>query len=288
MRLCPSCGNRYSDDTLKFCLQDGTPLYSARDGEMPTAMLSEVDTADARRRVSAPTDQSGWRQGQNAFVTTPERKPRSNTAVAVVLTAFGMLLLFGVGGIAFWLYSRNAQSEVVINTDRKSTANVNTAVNSTPTPTAKTTPSPSKTPTPPPVDGNSSSSTVADSQTRAEVIGRLDSWKSQSESLDLDAYMTHYAATVDYYNKSGASSAFVRRDKQRAFTRFDSISVNLTNISVTTSDGGQTAMAVFDKEWDFRGNRNSSGKVQQMIRFAKVGGQWLITAEKDLKVYYKR
>jgi hypothetical protein len=100
--------------------------------------------------------------------------------------------------------------------------------------------------------------------------------------------MTHYAPTVDYYSKRAASAAFIRADKQRAFSRYDSISIDISNLSVTVDASGRSATAVFDKEWDFSGNGSSSGKVRQMIRLRNVDGEWLITAEKDLKVYYTR
>jgi pimeloyl-ACP methyl ester carboxylesterase len=41
MRLCPSCNRGYEDDTLNFCLQDGTPLVGVYPGsEDPTQRLS--------------------------------------------------------------------------------------------------------------------------------------------------------------------------------------------------------------------------------------------------------
>jgi len=252
---------------------------------MPTAVLGEVETAEALGHLAPGPEPSAWRQGQNPYVTAPgSQKTRSNTAVAVVMTALGMLLLFGAAGIGAWLYSRSSQPDVYVSGDRDALPNTNTVAASTPLP--KTSPSPAKTPAPTPArDVETSPDNV---QTRIEIQDRLDSWNKESESLDLDTYMTHYAPTVDYYNKTGASRADVRRDKQRAFSRYDSVSINLTNISITTATDGQTATALVDKEWDFQGNGSSSGKVQQMLRFAKIDGEWLITAEKDLKLFYKR
>ena len=98
--------------------------------------------------------------------------------------------------------------------------------------------------------------------------------------------MRKYAGTVDYYRKRGASVDFVRRDKQRAFDRFSSISVTISNMNVAVGDSGETATATFDKEWVFQGSRTSTGKVQQQMQFRKINGEWLITGERDVKVYY--
>ena len=93
---------------------------------------------------------------------------------------------------------------------------------------------------------------------------------------------------MDYYKRGGANRAFIRADKQRAFSRYDSIDFKLTNISISVDQGGQEATVTLDKEWNFDGEENSSGKVQQLLKMKKSNGQWLITAEKDLKVYFTR
>src|ERR1044071_73863 len=41
MRFCPSCNRGYEDDTLNYCLQDGTPLVGVYQGsEDPTQRLN--------------------------------------------------------------------------------------------------------------------------------------------------------------------------------------------------------------------------------------------------------
>ena len=44
MKYCPSCQTNYADDTLTFCLQDGTELKRASDSQMPTVILGELET----------------------------------------------------------------------------------------------------------------------------------------------------------------------------------------------------------------------------------------------------
>ena len=52
--------------------------------------------------------------------------------------------------------------------------------------------------------------------------------------------------------------------------------------------GPETATVTLDKTFDFRGDNNAffNGSVQTQLALTKLGGAWLITGEKELKVYY--
>lgn len=274
MKICPACNAKYSDDTLLYCFDDGTPLVGPSGADMPTVVLGEIETAVGKRNT-------GWHQTEVTRIGDRPQRSGSNTLAAIALTALGMLILFG---IAAWLYLGSRQSEVGVNAANTSN-NENRRLNS-PAPSPQMSQVQARIPAAP--ANNAPETGIDDPQIRSEVSQAINGWKSQAEALDLNSYMSHYARTVDYYRKPGASADFVRSDKQRAFSRYSSIDVNLSNMSVTTDSSGQTATAIFDKEWDFQGNGSSSGKVQQLMRLRKIGGQWLITAEKDLNLYYKR
>src|SRR5438552_19014995 len=66
MKKCPQCGTQYSDITLSFCLQDGTPLVVAPQTDTPTVVLGETETVVPRRgAIRVPIDDSqpsGWGQ----------------------------------------------------------------------------------------------------------------------------------------------------------------------------------------------------------------------------------
>lgn len=291
MKTCPNCHTQYTDDTLRFCLQDGMPLDSARAAEHPTVSLSgqEFETV-ARANVEAPDSEiTQIKPKQNSGTTntsshTPESASGSKTALVVAATAAAMLLLFGIVGIGAWLYLRGGD-DVAKNTRANQNVivlpNMNSAGKINVTPTATPTVVPNKnatTPVPTPQ--------IDKQQALREVSQQINDWKSLAESGDLDAYMLHYAATVDYYKKRGANADFVRKDKQRAFTMFDSISFTVSNVDVSVDDSGERATAEFDKEWVFEGERRSTGKVRQQLQFRKVNDQWLIISERDVKVYY--
>jgi ketosteroid isomerase-like protein len=119
-----------------------------------------------------------------------------------------------------------------------------------------------------------------------EVSQQVQSWRSSTESGDINALIRKYAPSVQYYRKSGASPDFIRSDKQRAYRMFDSMSIRISNMDVNISDSGETATAHFDKEWVFEGSRRSTGKVRQQLQFRRMNGQWMITGERDIRVYY--
>ncbi len=271
MKTCPACQTQYTDDTLQFCLQDGTPLAYTRQSDTPTAVLK---------------DSPSWQQSQATHVAATHPQKGSKMAIVVAATVLVMLVLFGAVGVGAWLYFRNPQTETANNISVK--ANIPTQIPNTnvrPPSTPQTSPYATSQST---RTANTSLQADDESQAQKEVSQRLISWKSSAESLNLDEYMAHYAGIVDYYKRNGASLAFVRADKLRAFTRYDSINIKLTNISISADPTGQEATVTFDKEWNFEGNRNSSGKVKQLMKLRKINEQWLITAEKDVKVYFTR
>jgi len=282
MMICPSCSARYDDDTLKFCLEDGTPLVPGPVTEAPTVAFGDIETVVSPRGPGQAS--GGWDQGR-AAAFVPQQPParKSNTGLAVLLTALGMLVIFGIVGAGAWIYLSGRKGETPQN---NSLTSIGTSNNGTPNSKPNTRSSPSPTAngwsntSPPPAEP------VNAAEIKKEVAKTIFTWKSTAESHDLDSYMGNYAETVDYYLKKGASRSIVRADKQRAFDRFDTLESEIGNMDITVAPSGNEATALFDKEWEFEGATRSKGKVRQQMQFKKVNGEWLITAEKDIKVYY--
>ncbi len=277
MKSCPSCLTQYTDDTLMYCLQDGTPLITAAQSDLPTVVIGETDTlvnprSRARNLDTKPDISSSGKVD----------RPRSYTAVAVVTTVLVMLIVFGLLGFGTFLYFRNKTRLQTTNANstisKSNQENRNTA--SSPTPTRV-----ENRPSNPPQPGNRATSEAVNDETRDEIRRQIDSWREATEEMDLDSLMDHYAPKVEYYNKRGADPGFIRADKERAFARFDDISMNISNLEVTPADTDDRLSVVFDKEWRFRGERTSTGKVRQLLQLKKINGTWLITSERDLKVY---
>jgi len=242
-----------------------------------------------------PTNPTAWNaQGyqSNPSVAAPP-SGKSNATFAVFVTVFVMLLLFSMVGIGAWFFYRGAAHDPNANILlAKGSPTPQTANRATTTEANTSKTIPAATPSTA-VNANTANTAPAYDveQIKREVAQRVDSWKSAAEALDLDGYMSHYAATVNYYNKSGASRNFVRADKERAFTAYDSITINITNITVTPvpNTNGNRATAVFDKEWNFsNAEKTNSGKVRQKLELRKENGRWLIDDERDLQVYDTR
>ena len=301
MKVCPQCRTEYTDDALKYCLQDGTPLFDAPVQITSPDFTTESETVISPKRVepirfdppsSYQSSQANWETNQPVVV---EREPKkSNTPMIVALTILGTILVLGLGGAGAWLYFNNKKTIAVVNNNNSAApnrpVNTNTANNqnsnansnananlATPTPT------PSPTPTAKPTINPQQAKTISN-----DVENVIDNWKNASENLDITGHLSNYADTVDYYRGGRVGIAKVRADKEKAFNIYDSIEFNIDNLRVIPDPTGEKATAVFDKEWKFEGaDSYSAGKVQQQLTLVKINGKWLISGEKDLKLYYK-
>lgn len=290
MKTCPSCQTQYTDDTLRFCLQDGAVLEGVRITREQTISLAGQEMETVARRAGVSDSVEHDRLSEVTRVSPPQEKSGdSKLALAIGGLALAILLLGGVGALAIWFFYSGQPKVNANNTANKSnasnskTANRNSDTDWTPTetPTASpddsdATPTPDETPTP----------EIDQTEAVNEVSRQVGDWKSYAESGDLDSQIELYAPSVDYYRKRGANRDFVRLDRARAYALFDSISIEISNMNISVDDSGETATAAFDKEWEFEGRNRSTGKVRQELRFRKINGRWLISGEKDIKVYY--
>jgi len=288
MKTCPNCHTQYTDDSLRFCLQDGSPLDSLDEAETVVRQSSvpshsrenvrnlpyagQIDQESEVRRVSNPP---------------PPGQKKSSTALVVIITALLTVVVVAVG-LGAWFFSRRSDSKITKETGTSANNSLTANPRNSTIPISPTRSS----------DSNAANSSdevmpvnpainkVDRERISREVSGIIDEWESASESGDVDSLMGNYAGTLDYYNTPGARSDAVRRDKQRSFAQYDSIDFDISNVSITTNSSGDTATAVFDKEWNFEGAKNSAGKVRSQLQLRKEKGKWVITGERDLKVYY--
>ncbi len=295
MKQCPSCQSQYTDDTLQFCLQDGSPLNYVPNSQMKTANYGEQETVVTNRQshqINTPrnTQPTNWQPDQfsSGQSFAPPAKS-SNASVAFVLTAFVLVLFLSLAGVGAWLYIKGAKPDSngnILLTKKEPDSEASNKSSTAPQNPSKITPMATRQPDTSVTNANSTPAPVDQEQLKKDVSQRVYAWKSAAESHNLDSYMNNYAETVNYYNKS-KSRAAVRDDKQRAFTLYSSINITLTELSVTPDATGENATAIFDKSWVFEGEKRSAGKVRTQLQFKKINGLWLITGEKDLKLYYK-
>lgn len=300
MKTCPDCKTQYTDDTLRFCLQDGALLGLNPVGSEPTISLTGGEIQTVARQFSPEADDaaSDVTVVRQRAVTESEQRPGgssvSKIAIAIGALAVALLLFAAVGAYGIWRYFQYPSIAAANNNKDNSNSLPpgNMTYLSTPTPASTSTPQPS--PASSPVSNSSTnlgpSGTPPQDVNKAaasrDITRQIQDWKSFGETGDLEAQMQTYAPTVDYYRKRAATRDFVRADRSRAYRMFNSMSITISNVSVSVDDLGETASAVFDKEWVFDGSRRSTGKVRQQLQFRRVAGRWLISGERDIKVYY--
>jgi hypothetical protein len=309
MKRCPTCQSIYTDDSLSYCLQDGSKLAtvsassSSADETLqisgatsrstgaepaPTEILRPEDLPTARIDATPPTKEQQRARptavlaaAQPASADGSPAAPRSN-AVVMGLSVIVAMLLITVGGLITWIMMRDkGQTETrVPNTnssqsDSRQGNNTNARANSNTAPTAN----PSPTPQPSPVD-------VA--AARAEVQAALNGWAETVRQGNLDEHIKYYADVLDvYYNATNVNRTRVREDRSAAFSKYSSMDMQIAKVTIEIDPTGTRATATFDKTFDFRNDEKSyNGSGLNRFWFAKAGGRWRITGEKELKNYY--
>ncbi|HSQ23247.1 MAG TPA: discoidin domain-containing protein, partial [Pyrinomonadaceae bacterium] len=130
MKRCPKCNRQYNDDTLRFCLEDGSPLASTTREEAPPTEI--LPRAQPTLKASAPTVPSY----QNSSGVPLSEARQSNPLLTGGVMAIALLLLLLVGIVGYFVIRQSGANQPS-----------QEAANATPTPTkgatstAKATPS---------------------------------------------------------------------------------------------------------------------------------------------------
>ncbi len=306
MKRCPTCQRRYADDTLNFCLEDGATLATVNPSTdetltldanepPPTELLnpSFAPTIKARSEPAATARQEARAtrrdEAHNLAAAAP---PARSTTSVVAVTVAATILLLGLGGLGGWLLLRDPSAT---GTDGSRNGSQNTqstpGYTPTPTPTATSTPTASptatsSTPTPTPTPQPTQTPGGGAGASR-EVAGALEGWR-RTMNGDVKAHMAYYANTLHtYYNAKNVGVQMVQDNVARAFSTYDTFNVRIDNLQIEVDPSGERAVATFDKTFEFRGSgKTYAASGLNRFWFEKIGGRWLITGEKDLKIYY--
>jgi hypothetical protein len=191
MKRCPTCQRTYTDDSLTFCLQDGSLLLSdspsydqgARTEVLPQPVAPTIasprpdSTTVEQRRVTNPT----WEEMGPRSTAPAAQPPARNRALTVGVFVIAILLLglVGIGLVLLMRGSSESSRETATVENRDSGANVNhngqgntnSNVNSNASnqANANASPTPRATSTPPAANNNGSQPPPADAAARAEA-----------------------------------------------------------------------------------------------------------------------
>ena len=112
MKRCPKCQRAYEDETLRFCLEDGSPLFDARDSEAPATEILPARSTPTLKSTG-PTVPS-YQAASGPSPETPE--PRSANpilTVGVVAIVLLLLALVAIAGVFVFRQSREKEPDVV-------------------------------------------------------------------------------------------------------------------------------------------------------------------------------
>jgi ketosteroid isomerase-like protein len=283
MKYCPSCLNQYTDLTLKFCLQDGTPLSA-----MPEKKQSTIDTVAFSQPVTAASflpntsdfkiEQPPQNRTQQNIRPDAVPKAKRTSKALVALAVVVPVLTLSVAGVAsgwFLLKDRlNAMSE------QKQLKQEEDQSASAPIPVASAVPEAIK--------ANDPSASADAEAIKTEITNAVKQWKDLTEGHNAEKLSQMYGEKVDYLGTTGVTNAEVRATVQKLFDAYSDIDLQITNLSVAVDAEGQAATAIFDNEWDYEASpKLSSGKAHTKLHFQRAGSQWKIVSERQLKIYYK-
>ena len=109
MKTCPSCRRNYADESLVFCLDDGTKLVrdgAAYDSDATWNLQTPASTV-ASPRPAPPTAQSTIRARPEQFQMPPPERSRRESRSSALPWVFAIVLVLGASGVLIaWFMTR--------------------------------------------------------------------------------------------------------------------------------------------------------------------------------------
>ena len=108
MKRCPKCKRKYDDDSLRFCLEDGTPLFDARESEAPATEILP-GRGSPTLKSSGPTVPSF--RGSDPVPSVERVTQPTNPLLTGGVIAIALLLLVLVAIVAFFVLRQSGGNE---------------------------------------------------------------------------------------------------------------------------------------------------------------------------------
>src|SRR6478672_11204415 len=105
MKRCPQCARDYNDDSLSFCLDDGSELLfgPSTTDEPSTAIIPTASSTD-------PDTQIFTSHADKVSVETHKFVSSKRKWIIAGIIGVVLLTIFGIGG--YWLYGRGASKQI--------------------------------------------------------------------------------------------------------------------------------------------------------------------------------
>ena len=115
----------------------------------------------------------------------------------------------------------------------------------------------------------------------------LTQWAQATKAKDAAAVASFYAPRIrSFYSRHNLTREQIRQDRAKVFSQIGQVrKLDITNVQVTQL-APSSAVALFDKTWDF--GPRYAGSERAQLSFGKYGGGWKITTERELKVYWAK
>ena len=281
MKYCPSCLSQYTDLTLKFCLQDGTPLSAApaKQSSIDTVAFALPVTEQNFSRTSnyrVEAADSGQTQENVKIPAVPKRSSRKPLIAAAVMVP--LITLAVVGGGAGWVYI--SSKNTVVKTDDTPDEDGNDVRKLSEPPPAELIKASEKT---------SSQETPDREAVKSEIANLIETWKDLTEGRNSEKLAAMYGEKVDYLGQLGTTAAEIKAGLQKTFDAYSEIDIEISNLMVAVDAEGTSATALFDKEWSHEAApKLSEGKAHFKLHLMKDRSAWRIVTEKQLKVYFNQ
>ncbi|HKP84476.1 MAG TPA: protein kinase [Blastocatellia bacterium] len=248
---------------------DSERRVGARD-EDADPLPSELDKA-GRQKASKPA------LGAVFQINDQKRSARSPALAIIGVFALAMALGF-ILYAAFW--NRAKPSDQPPNQNASAPQAPERATNSQPPPEK---PAPDK---PAPAEPNAEKVKVETGAMQKQVSDTVvNAWKAL-ENRNLNGHMRYYAPRLQtFYLKSNVERAAARAEIASALSSYDKMNFSINNIEVHVDPSGKTAIATYDKTWNFNGSQPWSGTVRERLWLVRNANHWQINGIRDLKVY---
>jgi len=142
--------------------------------------------------------------------------------------------------------------------------------------------------TPAPAPANEADRIAETGDVRHQIRSVLEEWRESLLNRNVDEYTSLYAPTVGpYFRENRVSRAQIAAEVRRMLGRYGPLtSYKISNVTIAPVDQNH-AIANFRKDWKTEGN-SFSGAERAQLRFERLNGDWRITSEQELQVYWAR